>query len=199
MRSNVSRYVRQTIDLQWSSLPQHFRLERPLKSYDRDPVELDLLLGVKLNHLHVVFLLHLALLRNMTEPNAAIISVSAEMLGLVVEAFVLKDRLIDSSTSLLSKVGFTYRFQNISHGTYMKNRLFGLSAAGIICLTLLQPSFFVWRRTNSSRRVSSRLGYFGGRGRKGKSSSCGGRKLCTSDWCYRSCKGLARPATPGQN
>lgn len=90
--------------LQWSSLPQHFRLEGPFKAYDRDPVELDLLLAVKLNHLHVVFLLQFALLRKVAEPNADIAKISAEMLGLIIEALLLRDRIIDSSTSLVWKV-----------------------------------------------------------------------------------------------
>ncbi|KAK8150437.1 hypothetical protein G3M48_001909 [Beauveria asiatica] len=119
-----ARYIRETAALQWSSLPQCFRLEARLRSYDRAPMELDLLLGVKLNHLHVVFLLQFALLRNIKEPDAAIVRVSAEMFELVVEALLLRERIIDSGTSLVWKVVY-----------------YGLSAAGILCLALLRPSF----------------------------------------------------------
>ncbi|KAM3429359.1 hypothetical protein NHJ13734_008206 [Beauveria thailandica] len=119
-----ARYIRETAALQWSSLPQCFRLEARLRSYDRAPMELDLLLGVKLNHLHVVFLLQFALLRNIKEPDAAIVRVSAEILELVVEALLLRERIIDSGTSLVWKVVY-----------------YGLSAAGILCLALLRPSF----------------------------------------------------------
>lgn len=75
-----------------------------MKSYDRQPVELDFMLSNRLNYLHVLFLLQSALVRSMSEPDAEIINVAAEMLSLVAEAMVLKDSLAFSGTGLLWKV-----------------------------------------------------------------------------------------------
>lgn len=156
----LSRHIREKAALQWSSLPQCFRLEARLRSYDRAPMELDLLLGVKLNHLHVVFLLQFALLRNIKEPEAAIVRVSAEILELVVEALLLRERIIDSGTSLVWKVCSRPVFQKILakrqiRGTYLLWKqvvYYGLSAAGILCLALLRPSFlFVQEHIDASQ------------------------------------------------
>ncbi|RBR20112.1 uncharacterized protein FIESC28_05391 [Fusarium coffeatum] len=120
-RIEKARNIRNSAELQWSSLPQHFRLEMPMKSYDRSAVELDLMLGIRLNHLHVLFLLHLALVQRVSEPDAQLYNVSVEMLGLVIEGVLFKDHIVHSGTSLTWKVVY-----------------YGLAAAGVICLSLLQ-------------------------------------------------------------
>ncbi|CAG9988200.1 unnamed protein product [Clonostachys byssicola] len=71
------------------------------------------------------------------EPDAAIVCVSAEMIGLVVEALLLRDRIIDSGTSLVWKVVY-----------------YGLSAAGILCLALLRTPFvFTEEQVDASQVV----------------------------------------------
>lgn len=97
-------HIQTTAELQWSSLPQHFRLEMPMKSYDRPAAELDLMLGAKLNHLHVLFLQRLELVRRVSEPDAQLRNIAQEILGLVVEAVLFKDHLVHSGTSLTWKV-----------------------------------------------------------------------------------------------
>ncbi|KAI5456826.1 hypothetical protein BGZ63DRAFT_396226 [Mariannaea sp. PMI_226] len=122
-RVDKASQIRTNAESQWSMLPQHFRLEAPMKGHDRHPSELDIMLGMKLSYLHVLFLLRLALVRRVSEPDTQLYQIAEEMLGLVVEAVILKDRLVHSCTSLVWKVVY-----------------FGLSAAGVICLTLLQHS-----------------------------------------------------------
>jgi hypothetical protein len=90
--------------MQWDALPGHFRLEAPMKTYDRQAVELDLMLGFRLNHLHVLFLLRLALVRRVSDPDPDLVALSQMMLSLVIEALVFKDRLVHSGTSLAWKV-----------------------------------------------------------------------------------------------
>lgn len=102
--ADVFRNIQHTAELQWSSLPQHFRLEMPMKSCDRSAVELDLMLGIRLNHLHVLFLLHLALVQRVSEPDAQLYNVAEEMLGLVIEGVLFKDHIVHSGTSLTWKV-----------------------------------------------------------------------------------------------
>ncbi|KAG4263733.1 hypothetical protein FPRO03_09009 [Fusarium proliferatum] len=120
-RVEKARHIQTTAELQWSSLPQHFRLEMPMKSYDRPAAELDLMLGAKLNHLHVLFLQRLALVRRVSEPDTQLRNIAQEILGLVVEAVLFKDHLVHSGTSLTWKVVY-----------------YGLAAAGVTCLSLLQ-------------------------------------------------------------
>ncbi|KAM5370493.1 hypothetical protein ACJA88_010074 [Fusarium oxysporum] len=116
--------IQNTAELQWSSLPKHFRLDMPMKSYDRSAAELDLMLGIKLNYLHVLFLQHLALVRRVSEPDTQLRNIAQEILSLVVEAVLFKDHLVHSGTSLTWKVVY-----------------YGLAAAGVICLSLLQNQY----------------------------------------------------------
>jgi hypothetical protein len=107
---------------QWLALPKRFRLEAPMKSYHhRQAVELDLMLGMKLNHLHVLFLLRMALIKRMAEPDEQLCGLAQDILSLVVEGIIFKDNLVHSGTSLVWKVVY-----------------YGLAAAGVICLALLQ-------------------------------------------------------------
>lgn len=92
----------------------HFHLENPLISYDRRPVELDFMVSTRLNYAHVMFLLRQTLAHRVSEPDAELLAISADMLSLVVEAVVLKDRLANSGTSLVWKESFALRI----HGWY---------------------------------------------------------------------------------
>lgn len=100
------RLIEADIQAQWLAVPRSCRLEGGLKACDRRPVERDFMVNMKLNYLHVQFLLRLALVRPMsTEPDSDLLNVSLEMLGLVVETILLKDQIVNSGTSLVWKVG----------------------------------------------------------------------------------------------
>lgn len=63
------------------------------------------MVNMKLNYLHIHFLLRRSLLRPLsTDAAPELFSISKEMLGLVVEAIMLKDQIINSGTSLVWKV-----------------------------------------------------------------------------------------------
>ncbi|KAF2498736.1 hypothetical protein BU16DRAFT_303618 [Lophium mytilinum] len=79
-------------------------------SYDRRAVELDFMVSARLNYLHVMFLLRLTLGLRISEPDAELLVVSAEMLSLVAQAVVLKHRLVNSGTSLIWKASLALNF-----------------------------------------------------------------------------------------
>lgn len=113
--------IQRKAEEQWRALPDQFRLETSLKQCAGNPFERDFLAHVRLNHLHVLFLLRLLLLNTMTEPDIPIIETAGQMLALVVEAILLRDQLTNSGTGLIWKVAY-----------------YGLPAAGIILLALLK-------------------------------------------------------------
>ncbi|CAG8928421.1 unnamed protein product [Penicillium salamii] len=113
--------IQANAEAQWDALPLHFKLQGDLKECTRDPFERDFLAGLRLNHLHVLFLLRLLLLDIVAEPDAAILHISRQMLSLVVEMMLLRDQLINSGTGLVWKVAH-----------------YGLPAAGIILLSMLK-------------------------------------------------------------
>ncbi|PYH98276.1 hypothetical protein BO71DRAFT_371466 [Aspergillus ellipticus CBS 707.79] len=106
---------------QWMALPPHFRLEGSLRESSRNPFERDFLASVRLNHLHVLFLLRLLSLDTLTEPDTAILDVAEQTLSLVVETILLRDQLVNSGTGLVWKVAH-----------------YGLPSAGIILLSMLR-------------------------------------------------------------
>lgn len=67
------------------------------------PFKRDLLVGTKLNYLHTLFLAQLALLNRVNVPSQELIRVSVDILGLAVEATLLKDTLCNSGTTLVWK------------------------------------------------------------------------------------------------
>jgi hypothetical protein len=100
---------------QWNVVPETCRLTCNLKTCDRRPVERDFMVNMKLNYLHVRFLLWLALINPLTmDPNPELVSISMDMLSLVVETIMLKDQIINSGTSLVWKVSQTTRSRNQS-------------------------------------------------------------------------------------
>lgn len=126
MRNNLSNFssvIQAKAESRWLAFPQRFRLEGTIRNYDRQPIELDLMVSARLNHLHVLFMLRMALVRRISEPDAQLVGISADMLGVVVEAVMIKDRLIDSGTSLIwkeshhlesSSLALTYRRLHIT-------------------------------------------------------------------------------------
>jgi len=96
--------IQRKAEEQWRALPDQFRLETSLKQCAGNPFERDFLAHVRLNHLHVLFLLRLLLLNTMTEPDIPIIETAGQMLALVVEAILLRDQLTNSGTGLIWKV-----------------------------------------------------------------------------------------------
>ncbi|KAH7149906.1 putative Zn(II)2Cys6 transcription factor [Dactylonectria estremocensis] len=119
-RIRKASHIQAKAESQWLAFPQQFRLEGTIRAYDRQPIELDLMVSARLNHLHVLFLLRLALVRHISEPDTQLVAISADMLGVVIEAVMIKDRLIDSGTSLI-----------------WKERHLSLPPAGVISLSLL--------------------------------------------------------------
>ena len=101
--TNQFSVIQANAEAQWLALPPQFRLEAPLKLCDRKPIERDFLVGAKLCHLHVLFLVQLALARHIQEPSSQLVSTSVKMLSLVIEAVVLKDSLVNSGTGLVWK------------------------------------------------------------------------------------------------
>ncbi|KAF2719402.1 hypothetical protein K431DRAFT_321704 [Polychaeton citri CBS 116435] len=116
-RARKAHVIEADAEAQWSSLPSRFRVEGPLKDYDCRPNERDFLVSVRLNYLHVFFLLRLALSQRTTSPDANLVSLSSAMLSLVAEAILYQSQLANSGTSLIWK-----------------------ETAGTICLALLDPS-----------------------------------------------------------
>ncbi|KAH9815341.1 taurine catabolism dioxygenase taud/tfda [Teratosphaeria destructans] len=105
----------------WQELPSRFQLQGALKSSRGSPIERDFLVSARLNHLHVDFLIQLALVHRMVEPTAEIIDVAAKMLNVAVESILLKEQLANSGTGLIWRIAY-----------------YCLPAAGIICLYLLK-------------------------------------------------------------
>lgn len=67
-------------------------------------MERDLLVSTRLNHLHVMLLLRMALVRRIIEPDDRLIATSTDILRLVVDAVILRHDLGNSGTSLVWKV-----------------------------------------------------------------------------------------------
>ncbi|RSL68611.1 hypothetical protein CEP54_002641 [Fusarium duplospermum] len=107
----------------WKALPTKFKLQGPLKQSNQSPVITDFLVSARLNYMHISFLLRLVLIRGKAQFDTTLSIISAEMLGIVVEAIILKHRLLNSGTSLVWKVAY-----------------YGLAAAGALCLWLLNES-----------------------------------------------------------
>ncbi|RFN46915.1 taurine catabolism dioxygenase taud/tfda [Fusarium flagelliforme] len=127
--------LQEDIQEQWEAVPEQYRLQGSLKGYSRRPVERDFMLNMKLNYLHVKFLLRLTLQHSASDPDPQLLAISIDLLSLVVEAVMLKDQLINSGTSLVWKVAY-----------------YGLSAAGVICLRLVnQSSSLTFPQANISK------------------------------------------------
>jgi hypothetical protein len=93
-----------TANAQWDALPPHFHFEGTLKQSNYSPFERDFLISIRLNLLHISFLLQRLLLHRLADPDVAIIEVAQQILHLVVEAILLRDELANSGTGLDWKV-----------------------------------------------------------------------------------------------
>ncbi|CAG7933522.1 unnamed protein product [Penicillium olsonii] len=104
-RNHQARLIDADACAQWNAVPADHRLDCDLKSCNRQPVERDFMANMKLNYLHVHFLLRLACVCPMaTGGDPDLVRVSTEMLSLVVETIMLKDQILNSGTSLVWKV-----------------------------------------------------------------------------------------------
>lgn len=93
-------------EAQWQALPPRFReLETTrLKELNASPFEHDFLLSIRLNYLHVLFLIHVTKLRDLSSPDDSILRICRAMLFHVVEATLMRDQLVNSGTGLIWKV-----------------------------------------------------------------------------------------------
>jgi hypothetical protein len=89
--------IRTRADQQWGSLPRSFRITGSLKDCNEGPWERDFLASTRLNYLHLHFLLRLLCLGSTTDPDAEFISLSREILSLVVEVIILRQELVCST------------------------------------------------------------------------------------------------------
>lgn len=96
--------IQQKAEEHWESLPPQFRLQGSLKQCAQSSFSRDFLAHVRLNHLHVLFLLRLLLLNTPSEPDNHIVQTAGQMLALVVELILLRDQLTNSGTGLIWKV-----------------------------------------------------------------------------------------------
>ncbi|KAL2846992.1 hypothetical protein BJX68DRAFT_256200 [Aspergillus pseudodeflectus] len=116
--------IRITAKEHFSLLPSHFRLRGPLRkctTRTTDPFERDFIAAVRLNHLHVLFLVGLLQLRTPAEPDGAIIEVAEEIVAIIVDLILLRDQIVNSGTSLVWKIAY-----------------YALPAAGILLLAMLR-------------------------------------------------------------
>lgn len=137
--------IRFELEQAWQNLPAHFRLATALKECPGRPFVRDFLLNTRLDYLHTHFLLGLASLQTMSEPDETLLIVACETLSLVVEAILLRNKLVNSGSCLIWKVSVCYawgKFITISvrRAECLQVAQFGLPAAGIICLALLSSS-----------------------------------------------------------
>jgi hypothetical protein len=100
--------IRSAAETQWAAIPTYLRLDGPLSSYNQRHVEIDFLVSARLNFTHVKFLLELTITPRVSSPGIELLRTSADMLSLVVEAIVLKQRLANSGTSLVWKVSMCW-------------------------------------------------------------------------------------------
>ncbi|KAL3417430.1 hypothetical protein PVAG01_11430 [Phlyctema vagabunda] len=119
-RSQKAERIQAKVTENWLSLPSQFRLEREVRKCSQNAKERDFMVSARLNHLHVLFLLRLHLMQHTSELDPSVVSIAAEILSLAVSAVVLRHQLVNSGTGIVWRVVY-----------------YGLPAAGILCLSLL--------------------------------------------------------------
>lgn len=92
------------IEMQWQELPPNFKLSTCLRNCHASRFERDFLVGTRLDYLHTLFLLDLVASGRTTEPDRSLLVIAGEMLSLVVEAIILRHRLVNSGSSFIWKV-----------------------------------------------------------------------------------------------
>ena len=103
---NIDRHstIQTRADELWEQMPAEFRLENTLNERGRNAFERDFMLSSRLNYLHVVFLIRFVQLKGLGEPDDSIVYVAEEMLRLVTEATLQRDRLANSGVGFVWKV-----------------------------------------------------------------------------------------------
>ncbi|KAF3025874.1 hypothetical protein E8E14_014817 [Neopestalotiopsis sp. 37M] len=112
--------LRALANAQWEALPPQFRIV-DVRDNVEDPIHRDFLISVRLNHLHILFLLCQVPNPRLNEPNDILVEIACQMLQLVVEAILIRDELANSGTTLAWKIAY-----------------YGLPAAGITILATLR-------------------------------------------------------------
>ncbi|KAM0255610.1 hypothetical protein ACHAQJ_005615 [Trichoderma viride] len=130
--------LRLRIDQQWQDLPPHYRLTTSLKDCPLGPFARDFLAGARLEYLHTHFLLGFLSQRKIAEPDEALLKIASEMLSIVVETIILRDRMANSGTCLIWKVA-----------------QYGLPAAGFISLALLNSTAPDSRQFSRSKMIQA--------------------------------------------
>ncbi|CAG9954335.1 unnamed protein product [Clonostachys rosea f. rosea IK726] len=105
----------------WEALPASFRYEGSLKDYPQSPFERDFVASIRLNHLHILFLVRLLHLDRLAEPDEPIVEIAKEMTNLIVEVILFREQLANSGTSLIWKI-----------------TCYGLPAIGILLMSLIR-------------------------------------------------------------
>ncbi|UKZ74349.1 hypothetical protein TrVFT333_002014 [Trichoderma virens FT-333] len=136
--TSIINELRLKIDQQWQDLPPHYRLTTSLKDCPLGPFARDFLAGARLEYLHTHFLLGFLSQRKVAEPDEALLRTSTEMLSIVVETIILRDRMANSGTCLIWKVA-----------------QYGLPAAGIISLALLNSTAPDSRQFSRSKMIQA--------------------------------------------
>ncbi|KAL3440661.1 hypothetical protein BJX65DRAFT_26051 [Aspergillus insuetus] len=117
--------IKTTAEKNFELLPTHFQLRgslrKPTPTTSKDPFERDFLAAVRLNHLHVLFLLSLLQLHTPAEPDETIIEIAEDTVLIIVDLILLRDQIVNSGTSLVWKIAY-----------------YGLPAAGILLLAMLR-------------------------------------------------------------
>ncbi|KAL2272105.1 hypothetical protein FJTKL_08322 [Diaporthe vaccinii] len=118
-RSSKVSELQKVAEQQWSALPEHFRIVDGKSDRMRTPFDRDFLISLRLNHLHVKFLLRRLLLDRLPQPDGPLIEIAQQILALVVEAILTRDEPANSGTTLSWKVAY-----------------YGLPATGMILLAM---------------------------------------------------------------
>ncbi|CAG9982671.1 unnamed protein product [Clonostachys byssicola] len=123
-RTRRASIIQAEADFQWMRLPQCYHSETELELANCKPIERDFIITARLGYLHVQFLLQRTLLQHPSQHDERLFKISTQILSLVIDAILCRDRLVNSGSSLVWKVAY-----------------FGLAAAGTICVCLINRFF----------------------------------------------------------
>lgn len=91
-------------DAYWDALPSRFKADGTLTEATNSAFERDFLISIRLNYLHIVFLLRRLIRGRISEPDPSVVDIAQQMLDLVVDALILREELVNSGTNLAWKV-----------------------------------------------------------------------------------------------
>jgi hypothetical protein len=118
--ANESSEIKAAAAKQFDLLPAHLKLECSLQKCTDSSFERDFLAAVRLNHLHVMFMLSLLQLRTPAEPDTSTVEIAEEIISLIVDLILLRDQIVNSGTSLVWKVHT--RSPALEHGSVALNK-----------------------------------------------------------------------------